>query len=302
MASSPPEPVVPAPVLPFTKMHGCGNDYVYVDGFHQRVDDPVELARRISDRRFGVGSDGLILALPSERADFRMRMWNADGSESEMCGNGLRCVAKFAYDRGLVARRSRLTVETGAGLLGVDLHLTGGEVTAATLDMGPPRLERADLPMRGPAGRVVDEPLDVDGQVWRFTGVSMGNPHVVTWVERVATAPVTRVGPAVERHPAFPRRTNVHFVEVLGPAEVRQRTWERGSGETYACGTGACAVTVAGVLTGRTGRELTLHLLGGDLSVRWPEGGHVFLTGPATHVFDGAWPLASGGRPAGLEP
>ena len=286
-----PQRAVPA-VLPFTKMQGCGNDYVYVDGFQHRVADPATLARQVSDRRFGVGSDGLILALPSAKADFRMRMWNADGSESEMCGNGIRCVSKFVHDRGLVARKPRLVVETGAGLLTVDLGLVGGEVVSATVDMGAPRLERSALPMAGPAGGVTDEPLLVDGVTLRLTGVSMGNPHVVTYVPDVAAAPVTTLGPKVEQHPAFPRRTNVHFVEVLSRSEVRQRTWERGSGETHACGTGACAVTVAGVLTGRTDRELVLHLLGGDLSVRWPEGGHVFMTGPCVEVFEGTWPLA----------
>jgi diaminopimelate epimerase len=272
-------------------MQGCGNDYVYVDGFHHQVADPVALARQISDRRFGVGSDGLILALPSTSADFRMRMWNADGSESEMCGNGIRCVAKFVHDRGLAGKGTRLTVETGAGLKVVDLVSEDGEIVAATVDMGAPILERGQLPMVGPAGRVVDEPLLVDGTTLRLTGVSMGNPHVVAYVPRVDQAPVTTLGPKVEHHAAFPRRTNVHFVEVLSPTEVRQRTWERGSGETHACGTGACAVTVAGVLTGRTARELTLHLLGGDLKVAWPDGGHVMMTGPAVEVFEGRWPL-----------
>jgi diaminopimelate epimerase len=283
---------VPAAALPFVKMQGCGNDYVYVDAFHHEVRDPATLAKTVSDRRFGVGSDGLILALPSTKADFRMRMWNLDGSESEMCGNGLRCVAKFAYERGLVAKKSRLTVETGAGVLGVELHLKGSTVDSVTVDMGPPRLERAEIPMVGKPGRVVDEPLAVDGKVLKVTAVSMGNPHAVTYVESAANAPVATLGPLVEHHASFPRRTNAHFVEVLGPAEVRQRTWERGCGETHACGTGACAVAVAGVLTGRTGRDLTLHLLGGDLHVRWPEGGHVLLTGPCVEVFEGRWPLA----------
>lgn len=287
MSASPPVPAR----LPFTKMHGCGNDYVYVDGFKHGVPDPAALAVAIADRRRGVGSDGLILALPSATADLRMRMWNADGSESEMCGNGIRCVSKFAYDRGLVGGRTRLQVETGAGPKRVDLVLEAGEVVAATVDMGPPVLERARIPMQGAPGQVVDEPLAVDGTTLRITGVSMGNPHAVTFVDRVEAAPVTTLGPRIEHHPAFPRRTNVEFVEVLSRSEVRQRTWERGSGETHACGTGACAVTVAGVLTGRTGRELTLHLLGGDLLVRWPEGGSVSMTGPCVEVFEGHWPL-----------
>ena len=282
---------MPAPSLPFVKMQGCGNDYVYVDGFHHEVKDPSALARAVSDRRFGVGSDGLILALPSTRADFRMRMWNLDGSESEMCGNGLRCVSKFVYERGLAPQKPRLKVETGAGVLEVDLHLEAGRVDSVTVDMGEPRLERAEIPMLGKPGRVLDEALAVDGRTLAVTAVSMGNPHAVTYVPSTAEAPVSRWGPLVERHPSFPRRTNAHFVEVLSPSEVRQRTWERGCGETHACGTGACAVAVAGVLTGRTGRDLTLHLLGGDLQVRWPEGGHVFLTGPCVEVFEGRWPL-----------
>jgi diaminopimelate epimerase len=272
-------------------MQGCGNDYIYVDGFHHAVADPAGLSRRISDRRFGIGSDGLILALPSTKADFRMRMWNADGSEAEMCGNGLRCVAKFAYERGLVERKPKMTAETGAGVLGLDLDVRQGRVEQVTVDMGPPRLERAEIPMAGAPGRVVDEPLVAGAARLRVTGVSMGNPHAVTYVDDVAGYPVAEVGPRVENHPSFPRRTNVEFVQVISPKEVRQRTWERGSGETHACGTGACAVAVAGVLTGRTGRDLAVHLLGGDLRIRWPEGGHVFLTGPAVEVFRGEWPL-----------
>ena len=281
-----------APTLPFTKMQGCGNDYVYVDGFHHVVPDPAGLARSISDRRFGVGADGLILALPSTKADFRMRMFNADGSESEMCGNGLRCLAKFVYEGGLVKPRDKMTAETGAGILGLDLDVRHGRVEQVSVDMGPPRLERAEIPMAGPPGRVLDEPLAVGTSRLRVTAVSMGNPHAVTYVDDVAAYPVGDVGPLVETHASFPRRTNAHFVQVLSPREVRQRTWERGSGETHACGTGACAVAVAGVLTGRTGRDLLVHVLGGDLKIRWPEGGHVFLTGPAVEVFRGEWPSA----------
>jgi diaminopimelate epimerase len=277
--------------LPFTKMQGCGNDYVYVDGFHHRVDDPEGLARAISDRRFGVGSDGLILVLPSDRADVRMRMWNADGSESEMCGNGVRCVAKFAYERGLAPRRPRMTAETGAGVLDLDLRVENGAVEAVTVDMGAPRLDRADVPMSGPPGRVVDEPLAVLDRTLRVTCLSMGNPHCVVFVDDVTTFPVERYGPAVERHPAFPRRTNAEFVQVLSRGEVIQRTWERGAGETWACGTGASAVAVAGVLTGRTDRSVLVHLRGGDLRIEWPEGGSVKKTGPAVTVYEGVWRL-----------
>jgi diaminopimelate epimerase len=274
--------------IPFVKMQGCGNDFVVVDGFAATVEDLGGLARRVSDRRFGVGSDGLILALPSRRADLRMRMFNTDGSESEMCGNGLRCLVRFAWERGLVAHRERLIVETGAGDLGVEVHLDGERIDTVTVDMGAPRLVRGEIPMRGAPGRVLEEPIEVAGRRLRVTAVSMGNPHVVVFVEDAAAFPVAEVGPAVETHPAFPRRTNAHFVEIVSPGEVRVRTWERGCGETFACGTGACAVTVAGVLAGRTRRDPLLRLKGGDLRARWDEaGGHVFLTGPAVEVFRG---------------
>jgi diaminopimelate epimerase len=273
-------------------MQGCGNDYVYVDGFHHLVGDPAAMAKAVSDRRFGVGSDGLILVLPSDKADLRMRMWNADGSESEMCGNGLRCVAKFAYEHGLTPKRRRLTAETGAGILGIDLDVRGGRVESVTVDMGPPRLERAEIPMEGAPGRVVDEPLNVGDRVFRVTCLSMGNPHCVTYVDDVKTFPVDRYGPAIETHPAFPRRTNVEFVQVVSRGEVIQRTWERGAGETWACGTGASAVAVAGVLTNVTDRQVLVHLTGGDLRIEWKEGGDVFKSGPAVTVFEGTWPGA----------
>lgn len=280
--------------VPFTKMHGCGNDYVYVDGFHHQVADPAALARAMSDRRTGIGSDGLILVLPSRVADVRMRMWNADGSEAEMCGNGLRCVAKFAYERGLAPKKARLTAETGAGVLALELAVRDGEVEAVTVDMGRPRLERAEIPMLGEKGRVVDEEIRAGDRAFRVTGVSMGNPHCVTFVDRVLEFPVERYGPLLEGHPSFPRRTNVEFVEVRSRGEAVQRTWERGAGETWACGTGACAVAVAGVLSGRTDRRLLVHLRGGDLRIEWrpeDEGGTVLKTGPAVTVFEGEFPV-----------
>ena len=283
-----------ARTLPFTKMQGCGNDYVYVDGFHHKVDDPVALAKAISDRRFGVGSDGLILILPSDKADVRMRMWNSDGSESEMCGNGIRCVAKYAYERGLAPKKAHLTAETGAGVLGLDLSVRDGLVTAVTVDMGRPHLLRAEIPMEGPTGTVVNESIRAGDRTFRATCLSMGNPHCVTYVENAKEFPVATYGPLLETHPAFPRRTNVEFVEVRSRGEVVQRTWERGAGETWACGTGASAVGVAGVLTGRTDRKVRVHLLGGDLDIEWsPEdlGGTVKKTGPAVFVFDGEWAL-----------
>ncbi|TLM62821.1 MAG: diaminopimelate epimerase [Deltaproteobacteria bacterium] len=274
--------------MKFTKMHGAGNDYIYIDGFRERVDDPAGLARTVSDRHFGIGGDGLILILPSDSADVRMRIFNPDGSEAEMCGNGLRCVAKYAFDHGLVAAL-RITVETGAGLLPVEMFTAAsGLVDRVRVNMGRPRLTRAEIPMTGPADeRVVDQPLQVLDRTFRVTCVSMGNPHCVIYVDDVATFPVAAFGPAIENHPLFPRRTNVEFVEVLSPAEVRQRTWERGAGETLACGTGASAVTVAGLLTGRTGPQLLNHLTGGDLELAWDGTGEVFMTGPAAEVFTG---------------
>lgn len=277
--------------MKFTKMHGIGNDYVYVNTFDQRPPaDPAALARVISDRHFGVGSDGLILIGLSERADARMRMFNADGSESEMCGNGVRCVAKYVHDHG-IARKPRILIETGRGILTLDVEVEGGKAARVRVDMGAPILQASDIPTTLPGDPPVDVPVEVEGHRMAITAVSMGNPHAVAYVDDVANFPVERIGAALEVHPAFPRKVNVHFVEVLGPGTVRMRTWERGSGITLACGTGACAVCVAGVLTGRTDRTLLAHLPGGDLRLEWPEdGGSVFMTGPATEVFSGDWP------------
>ena len=274
----------------FTKMEGLGNDYVYVNGFETEVPDPTGLARLISDRHLGVGSDGLILVLPSETADVRMEMWNADGSRAEMCGNGLRCVGAFAHRRGLVDG-PEMTVETGAGPLDVRV-LETDDVGRSTvrIELGRPRLDRAEIPMLGPAGRVLDEAIEAAGETLRITAVSLGNPHAVAYVDDVARFPVARIGPALETHPAFPNRVNVEFVELRSRTEVTQRTWERGTGETKACGTGAAAVAVAGVLTERTASPLTVHLTGGDLEVSWDGAGAVIQTGPAVEVFSGEWP------------
>ena len=274
--------------MKFTKMHGAGNDYVYVDGFSEAIGDPAELARAVSDRHFGVGGDGLILILPSQKADVRMRMFNADGSEAEMCGNGLRCVAKYAYDHARVNSLA-ITVETGAGLLPVQMFTNAaGRVDRVRVNMGRPRLTRAEIPMTGPGSeRVIDFELAVLDRTFRINCVSMGNPHCVIFVEDLATFPVATYGPAIEHHVLFPCRTNVEFVEVISSQEVRQRTWERGAGETLACGTGASAVTVAGFLTGRTGSHLLNHLTGGDLELDWDGRGEVFMTGPAAEVFSG---------------
>jgi diaminopimelate epimerase len=282
----------------FTKMHGAGNDYVYVSCFDQPLPaDPADLARRISHRRFGVGGDGLILIVPSDIADARMRMFNADGSESEMCGNGIRCVAKYVHDHQL-ASGSRLRIETGAGVLSLDLALgKDGKVTEVTVDMGAPQLEAPNIPTSlAESGPVINHPLEIGGRRLEVTCVSMGNPHCVVFVEEATDDLVLGVGPLIERDPRFPKRTNVEFVEVLHRGEVRQRTWERGSGETWACGTGASAVCVAGVLTGRTDPEILNHLVGGDLRLRWDRAAdRVWMTGGATEVFSGDWDEAAGG-------
>jgi diaminopimelate epimerase len=280
----------------FTKMQGCGNDYIYVDCFRQPMPhDPVGLSRAISDRHFGVGSDGLILICPSDKADACMRMFNADGSQAEMCGNGIRCVAKYLYDRGLV-RKPTLTVETGRGVLSLDLEISGGSVRQVRVDMGEPILEAAQVPTTLPAnpaarGAAVNVPLTVDDRTLTVTCISMGNPHCVTLVDALSDALVLGIGPLVEKHAAFPKRTNVEFVRVNRPDDVTVRVWERGSGETLACGTGASAVAVAGVLTSRTQRKVVVHLMGGDLQLHWSEtDNRVYMTGPAVEVFSGDWP------------
>jgi len=280
----------------FTKMHGAGNDYVYVDCFAEPApENPDQLAIAIADRHFGVGGDGLILIRPSEVADARMQMFNADGSEAEMCGNGLRCVAKYVYDHKIAAKES-MSLETGNGVLHVELETAGGLAERVTVNMGRPILAPTDIPTTWQGEQVVDEELQVGDQTFRVTCVSMGNPHCVIFVEKATDELVLGLGPLIENHERFPNRVNVEFVEVISPTEVRQRTWERGSGETLACGTGACAVCVAGVLSGRTERKILNHLSGGDLSLEWlaedasEHAGHVFMTGPATEVFSGEWP------------
>jgi diaminopimelate epimerase len=278
-------------------MHGIGNDYVYVDCFNQPMPaDPAGLSVKVSDRHFGVGGDGLILVCPSDKGDARMRMFNADGSEAEMCGNGVRCVAKFVHDHGL-SPNNPLRIETGRGVLTLHLDVRGGKVEQVTVDMGEPILESDRVPTTLPGPRVVNHRLpDAPWAEWvgpepRITCVSMGNPHAMFYCADVAAVPLEAVGSRIERSELFPRRINVHFVEVRSPGEVVMRTWERGSGITLACGTGACAVCVAGVLTGRTGRKLLAHLPGGDLRLEWAEGdGRVYMTGPAAEVFAGEWP------------
>jgi diaminopimelate epimerase len=276
----------------FTKMHGAGNDYVYVNCFDQTPPaDLPQLARAVSDRHKGIGSDGLILIRPSSVADARMQMFNADGSEAEMCGNGVRCVAKYLYDRG-IARKPTLRIETGRGVLTLDVFPANGKVDRVRVGMGQPILKSAEIPTRLAGDPPVLVPLDVAGRELRVTCVSMGNPHCVAFVDEITDDLVLRVGPQIERHPAFPNRVNVEFVKVLSRAETVLRVWERGSGETQACGTGACAAAVAGALAGLTDRKILTHLLGGDLELDWTSGGEVEMTGPAADVFDGDWPLA----------
>ena len=293
----------------FTKMHGAGNDYVYINGFDESLPaDLAELARQISDRHFGVGGDGMVLILPSTVADARMRMFNADGSEAEMCGNAIRCVGKFLYDHSLTTKRE-LKIETGAGVLTVQLEVVGGLVERVRVDMGAPRLVPADIPTTFAASpidtavlaklpaatsatiksAVINAPLEIAGQQLAVTCVSMGNPHCVTFVDKLSDHWVREIGPKVEVDPHFPRKVNAEFIEVISPSELRMRVWERGSGETLACGTGAAAVCVAGVLTGRTESRVLIHLLGGDLELEWGADGHVYKTGPATEVFSGEW-------------
>jgi len=275
----------------FTKMQGAGNDYICVEGSAARIGDPSALARAITDRHFGVGADGLILILPSDSGDARMRIFNADGSEAEMCGNGIRCLSKYVHDRGL-SEANPLRIETGAGLRTVDLELDPeGNTLAVTVDMGEPVLKAEDIPVDVEKFNAVDVPLRVADTEYRATCVSMGNPHAVIYVDDVAAVPLERIGPQLEHHERFPRRANIHFVQVLSRGRVRMRTWERGSGMTLACGTGACAVCVAGVIIGRTERQLVAHLPGGDLELEWRQSDdHVLMTGPAVEVFTGDWP------------
>lgn len=286
--------------LRFTKMHGIGNDYVYVNGFEEQVDDPGALAQRISDRHFGVGSDGLVLILPSAVADARMRMFNADGSESEMCGNAVRCVGKFVHDAGICARET-VRIETLAGIKEVRLRFAGsGEVDGAVVDMGEPQLTPARIPMQLDAAGAymadeqpfVARPVQVNGRQYALTAVSMGNPHAVVFMDGIDELDLPRLGPLFEHHPLFPRRTNTEFVEVISRTQLRMRVWERGAGETLACGTGACAVAVAAVLEGRAERRVEIALRGGTLAIHWDESSNrVFMTGGATTVFTGVYPV-----------
>lgn len=271
--------------MKFTKMQGIGNDYIYFNCFEETIENPAELSRRLSDRRFGIGGDGICLIKPSDRADAFMDLYNADGSRAMMCGNGIRCVGKYVYERG-ICRRDVLKIDTLSGVKTLYLTVENGIVTAVKVNMGEPILEPAKIPTTLPSN--LKQKIQANDTEYEVTAVSMGNPHSVIFTDEVDTLDLEKIGPALENHPVFPERVNTEFVQVLGPHEVRMRVWERGSGETWACGTGACATVVACVLNGKTERDVTVHLRGGDLTIFWNEKtGEVEMTGPAQFVFDG---------------
>lgn len=279
-------------MIKFTKMHGTGNDYIYIDDRKEIIKNPSKLAIDMSNRNFGVGSDGLILILKSTEADFKMRMFNSDGSEAEMCGNGIRCFAKYVYDHNLT-KKKELSIETGGRIKELKLKLKNNLVDSVTVNMGEPILQRERIPMLGEAGMVINESIHLpDGITFTITSVSMGNPHAVIFVEDVENFPVSKYGPMIENSDLFPQKTNVEFVQIINQHEVIQRTWERGSGETLSCGTGASAVTVAGVLTKETERKITVNLRGGELKTEWDDKDNcIYMTGPAVEVFKGEWPF-----------
>lgn len=274
--------------MKFTKMHGIGNDYLYFNCFEEPVTDPAALSIRLSDRHFGVGSDGIILIGPSDKADCSMDIYNADGSRAMMCGNGIRCVGKYAYERG-IAKKKTLTVDTQSGVKTLFLTVDENDhVTSVTVNMGKPELSAPKIPTLFETEQVIDHPVEIAGKEYRVTCVSMGNPHCVVFVDDVDAIPLESIGPSFEFHHMFPQRVNTEFVQMIGESEVKMRVWERGSGETWACGTGACAVAVACALGGKTGRQVLVHLKGGDLNIRWDEEtDEVFMQGPAEFVFDG---------------
>lgn len=273
--------------MKFTKMQGIGNDYIYVNCFEETVTDPKALAITVSDRHFGIGSDGLIMICKSDYADFRMRMFNADGSEGEMCGNGIRCVGKYVYDKGLTDKKT-VSVETLAGIKILELFIVDKEVEKVKVDMGEPILKPSDIPVLIDGENCISSEINTDEDSYLATCVSMGNPHAVVYVESVNAIEIEKKGPSMENNKVFPNRVNTEFVEILNSGELKMRVWERGSGETLACGTGACAVLVASVLNNKSSRKNTIHLLGGELEVEWNENdNHVYMTGPAVTVFEG---------------
>lgn len=272
----------------FTKMHGIGNDYIYINCMESMPDRLPDLAREMSDRHMGVGGDGIVLICPSDVADFRMRMFNNDGSEARMCGNASRCIAKYVHDHGLT-QNNPISLETLSGIKALSLNMNGDEVESVTVDMGEPSLEKSVIPVVAEEDRVVEKAVDTPYGEVKVTAVSMGNPHGVIFVESIEEVPFDTLGPHMERHGMWPDRANIEFAQVLDTENIRMRVWERGTGETLACGTGACATAVAAALTGRTGRKVTLHLRGGNLEIELADNGHVLMTGPATEVFDGVY-------------
>ena len=273
--------------MKFTKMHGCGNDYVYVNCFEETIENPSEVARFVSDRHFGIGSDGMILICPSEIADFRMAMYNLDGSEGKMCGIGVRCIAKYVYEHQLTDK-TRISLEALGGIKYLDLNIKDGKVETVKVDMGEPILTPADIPVNLSGDTIINEPVEVEGSIWNITCISMGNPHAVVFVDDTKSLNLEKIGPAFEKHPIFPEQVNTEFVHVIDRKTVDMRVWERGSGETFACGTGACATAMACILNGKTEDEGLVHLVGGDLLIQYDrKTNHIFMTGPATEVFSG---------------
>ncbi len=274
-------------MLKFTKMHGLGNDYVYVDAIHQEVNEPMALAKFVSNRNFGVGSDGLILICKSEIADFKMRMFNSDGSEAEMCGNGIRCVGKFVYDKGLT-NKTEVAIETLAGIKYLKLNIKDNKVETARVDMGEPIFAPNEIPVVSEENLVKNLYISAEGKEFLMTAVSMGNPHAITIVDDVKGLDVAKYGKVIEIDKAFPKRVNVEFAQIVDKSRIKMRVWERGAGETLACGTGACATAVACAINGYTNRNVTIELLGGELQIDWKEeDNHVYMTGPAVTVFEG---------------
>lgn len=273
--------------MKFTKMQGCGNDYVYINGFTEKIGDKPAFVRAVSDRHFGVGGDGAIFINPSEEADFEMEMYNADGTRAEMCGNGIRCVAKYVYDKGLTDRE-QISIVSFGNVKYVDLYVENGLVRSVKVNMGAPVLEAKKVPVKSAMERSVDEPITVNGKEYRMTCVSMGNPHAVVFMENIAKLDIASIGPLFENHEVFPNRTNTEFVEVVDRTHVNMRVWERGTGETLACGTGCCATVAACVLNGLTEDEVTVRVLGGEIDIRWDRNKNlIYMTGPAETVFEG---------------
>lgn len=275
--------------IPFTKLHGLGNDYHFIDCTAREIADPAELSRQMSHRHLGVGSDGIILVLPSDTADFRMRIFNADGSEAETCGNGLRCFAKFVYERGMTDKDD-IVVDTLAGPNHLKMTIEQGKVVSVRSNMGKPRFERAEIPMLGPEGRVIEEAIEVGDETLHVTCANIGNPHAVFFVPDATAVDLAKIGPLVEHHPSFPKRTNVEFVTVRDRANMVMRIWERGSGITMASGSGSCGSALAAMITDRVDRKVNVHLVYGVLTIEWAEDGCVYQQGPATEVFSGEWP------------